>query len=574
VGVLLDGRYSSWLAGDDAEELNRLLEPAKCVVTFNGSAFDIPFLKSTFPEIRLPGEHIDLRFAVRRVGLRGGQKAIERVLGLARSSDLADLGGAEAVLLWHRYLRGDIGALRHLISYNRADVDGMRRILDHLIDALALAEEWIFPPPRFQSLPIQELGWANPTSDLPHPSTRGFERLSFEDVLGSTGADRATLVGLDLTGSAKKPSGFCIMKGRRVETTRLATDDEIISAILQVKPALVAIDSPLCLPAGRASVSDDDPGRAKFGIVRECERTLKRRGVNVYPCLLPSMQQLTARGIRLAGRLRSFGVPVIECYPGAAQDIVGIPRKGAGQDFLATGLKEFGFDGAFSEGRVSHDELDAITCAMVGGFFLAGQYEALDNDDGEPLIVPSRQTAKQPTIVGVSGRIAAGKTTFCRVLEDQGFAYVRYSQVVDEVLAERGLPLNRKTRQTVGEELHKTKGQRWLGRRLLRRLSGRDYCVIDGLRFPEDYAFWFEQAGSKFVHVHIDAPVEMRQIRYTSSAGEAEFTEADAQPVESQIAQLRALDAIMIDNSGSLDQLSRRASQIAAEVSLRRRPRA
>jgi predicted nuclease with RNAse H fold len=45
---------------------------------------------------------------------------------------------------------------------------------------------------------------------------------------------------------------------------------------------------------------------------------------------LPSMQGLTRRGMALAVRLRDLGVPVIESYPGAAQDIMGIPRKRSG----------------------------------------------------------------------------------------------------------------------------------------------------------------------------------------------------------------------------------------------------
>ena len=69
--------------------------------------------------------------------------------------------------------------------------------------------------------------------------------------------------------------------------------------------------------------------------MRECERMLKRRGINVYPCLIPSMQKLTRRGIDLAEKFRKLGIPVIESYPGAAQDIVGIPRKRAGLKYLA-----------------------------------------------------------------------------------------------------------------------------------------------------------------------------------------------------------------------------------------------
>ena len=63
--------------------------------------------------------------------------------------------------------------------------------------------------------------------------------------------------------------------------------------------------------------------------------------------------------MRLAERFRSLGIPVIESYPGAAQDIMGIPRKGAGVEYLRQGLADFGVRGSFVDNTVSHDELDA-----------------------------------------------------------------------------------------------------------------------------------------------------------------------------------------------------------------------
>ena len=122
--------------------------------------------------------------------------------------------------------------------------------------------------------------------------------------------------------------------------------------------------------------------------MRECERELKRRGINVYPCLIPSMQKLTARGMRLTRTFRERGVPVIESYPGAAQDIMRIPRKGAGPEWLKAGLQEFGISGEYETKNVTHDELDAITSALVGTFYLAGMSESLGTDDEEPLIIP------------------------------------------------------------------------------------------------------------------------------------------------------------------------------------------
>jgi predicted nuclease with RNAse H fold len=101
------------------------------------------------------------------------------------------------------------------------------------------------------------------------------------------------------------------------------------------------------------------------------------------------MQKLTARGMRLAKMLRRYGITVIESYPGAAQDIMQIPRKHAGLPYLKDGLHEFGIKkGPWYMEKVSHDELDAITSAIVGLFYLAGKYEALGNDDEEYLVIP------------------------------------------------------------------------------------------------------------------------------------------------------------------------------------------
>jgi predicted nuclease with RNAse H fold len=172
------------------------------------------------------------------------------------------------------------------------------------------------------------------------------------------------VIGIDLTGSEKRPSGVAYLwDNRLVWTGRIKTDDQLIDSILTMpRPDIVSIDSPLSLP--------EDPNK----IYRECELTLKRRGIGVYWCLLPSMKSLTMRGIHLAASIRSRGIEVIESYPGAAQDILGIPRKGKSIALLREGLDKYGIVGNL---QVSHDELDAITSAIVGQLYLKGQYEAL-----------------------------------------------------------------------------------------------------------------------------------------------------------------------------------------------------
>lgn len=100
------------------------------------------------------------------------------------------------------------------------------------------------------------------------------------------------------------------------------------------------------------------------------------------------------------------------------------------------------------------------------------------------------------------------------------------------------------------------KGQRWLCEKVLEKVVGKRLIVIDGLRFPEDHAFFTETFGARFLHVHILAPAELRKSRYLDTKqGPVTFEEADTQPVESKIDVLRGLAHIVITNDGSISEL-------------------
>ena len=556
VGYQVAGEYRVWRAGDDPGELLSSIASAGSLVTFNGSNFDLPFLEKAFPDILWPRHHVDLRYACKRVGLTGGQKSIEEQLQISCRQGIEGVDGAMAVILWHRYLRNDHQALRQLIEYNRADVRAMGFILDHVIalnasdDLLSSLIHYRFGLDRDQ--PIGLAHWATP---IPPPPTDLWKPVTFEHLFNDTAAESATVVGLDLTGSAKRPSGVCVMKGPTAKTQTLATDEEIVEAVLSASPDLVSIDSPLCLPVGRTMVTDDDPMRAEAGIMRVSERILKRRGINVYPCLLPSMQRLTERGIRLAQILRSRGIPVIECYPGAAQDIMGIPRKGAGLEWLELGLSDFGVIGPYTEQRVSHDELDAITCSTVGFFHLAGLTEGIGGTGEEPMIIPDLHAGKG-LVIGISGPMFAGKTTAARFLEGHGHAYTRISEVIDDVLHGRGEEITRENQQRIGLELHREKGQRWLCARAVERLRNEPAkLVIDGLRWVEDVAYFKERYGGRFRHVHLDAPLNIRRDRAERVGRLAEFEEAKDHAVESGLVELASIAQDQIVNDQDVESL-------------------
>ena len=574
VGCSRDETYACHVmgTGDDRNNpLAELIETSKCVVTFNGTIFDLKFLSKYLPHLRLPTAHVDLRYLVRRASLSGGQKEVEKALGLERPGGVQEIDGAQAVLLWYEYISGSVEAGERLVRYNHADVEGMKPILDHVVAQIAEDENQVATATGCfakgaSMLRFSEAGRGVHVPRFKNPTGVA---MTYDRLTVGTLSELCT-VGIDLTGSAARPSGWCELRGPVGRTCMVGSDDEIMALIDRARPDLVSIDSPLSLPAGRIRVEDDDPGRDEFGIMRVCERTLKRRGINVYPCLIPSMQRLTARGIALARTLRTRGIPVIESYPGAAQDIMNIPRKGAGIENLKKGLELFGITGDYIHSRVTHDELDAITAAIVGLYFWAGRFEGLGNIDEDYLIIPElRRTVRARRVVGISGPIAAGKTTAARLLEGVGFRYGRYSEVLADMAVERGGQPDRATLQQLGNTVHRDPGQRWLNERLLCRLDGdgKD-LVIDGLRWPEDHAFWTERVGTAFRHVHVSAPESLRRGRYPNAARTvAEFDSASMHEVESGVRELEALAHIVVENHRAVhDMRELLAERIDARV--------
>lgn len=410
-----------FVRNNNFDELQEHLLKYQLLVTFNGKLFDIPFIQKEFPGIRIPQVHIDLRFLLKSVGMPGPLKTVEPKLGLLRPDELRGIDGREAAVVWRRFLNGDDSSLEKLVLYNILDTVNLQPILRYCCQIKAKEAEsemnrvpfqfrlsakdrpqevsHRMPPQAFQMPSISSRRrngvveiWADDRSPLFSVNRDRIERVTIElDRLIGKIEDRGyapLAVGIDLTGSEQKASGVCTLGGKQASLDLLKTDDEIATWVAKANPAVVSIDSPLGLPRGRCCADDSCPCRV-HGIMRECERILKRRGVNVYPCLIPSMQNLTLRGMRLSARLRELGFLVIESYPGAAQDILGLPRKRVNLAALEVDLLNLGIIPVSNRDSISHDELDALTSALVGYFYLADEYEAVGDMDEELLVIPA-----------------------------------------------------------------------------------------------------------------------------------------------------------------------------------------
>lgn len=116
----------------DAEGVLDLLDGVDEIYTYNGSRFDLPFVKRRLGlDLGRHFKHTDLMYDCWRRDLKGGLKAVELRLGIAR--DLPDVNGYMAVKLWWNYVNNnDMESLRVLLEYNREDVMNLHILREKL----------------------------------------------------------------------------------------------------------------------------------------------------------------------------------------------------------------------------------------------------------------------------------------------------------------------------------------------------------------------------------------------------------------------------------------------------------
>jgi len=127
--ALYDGHnVATYVHGINLERFEDDIGEYGIVATFNGSLFDLPFLRRQLhPD--LPKAHIDVRFLLKGLGLKGGLKRCEDRFGLGRS-DLGGVDGYAAVLLWRAFENtGRREILETLLAYNVQDVLSLEVLL-------------------------------------------------------------------------------------------------------------------------------------------------------------------------------------------------------------------------------------------------------------------------------------------------------------------------------------------------------------------------------------------------------------------------------------------------------------
>lgn len=150
------------------------------------------------------------------------------------------------------------------------------------------------------------------------------------------------VVGVDLAGKPKNPTGFCILTDSSTETKLVYSDEEIIQEIEKAKPDCIAIDAPLWIP--------------RTGVWRPGDLKLLKRGLKPISPVFPNMRMLSLRASRLVRLFREKGFKSIEVFSKATESIMGLSK----------------------EPRKNKDEYEALLCALTAKSYLEDNFEDLD----------------------------------------------------------------------------------------------------------------------------------------------------------------------------------------------------
>jgi predicted nuclease with RNAse H fold len=208
----------------------------------------------------------------------------------------------------------------------------------------------------------------------------------------------ASYLGIDPTSAPRRPSAFAVLDDQGIlqDVGLVAEDDDILALAARWRPRYLAIDAPLSLPRGMCCLEESCPcAPASPDGLKAAERALLKEGIGLFRTTKRSIiKAMIYRAIGLRRALEEGGHAVMEVYPYASKvRLFGrpIPKKTtkAGRQWLrrrlegrVPSLREH------EEGRLGHDELDAIVAAYTAYLHGQRQAEALGDPHEGAIYVP------------------------------------------------------------------------------------------------------------------------------------------------------------------------------------------
>lgn len=187
------------------------------------------------------------------------------------------------------------------------------------------------------------------------------------------------IIGIDLAGKEKNPTGLAVWQNRTVKTCLIYTDKEILKKLTCINPKIVAIDAPLKLP--------------KNGIFRKADKELIKKGYRVFPPGLPAMKKLTLRAVKLHKLITEAGIKTIEVHPTSTRKALGMPTKDWKK--IQSILKQIGLSGTLNKHPLTPHEIDAVTAALTGYLHIKGLTESIGDHEEGYIVVPIKRNWRE-----------------------------------------------------------------------------------------------------------------------------------------------------------------------------------
>ena len=144
IGLLCNGEFQQFIEHINlkayyVDEFIMMHEPTE-VVGYNSNKFDIPFMESFGVETLSNLKQTDLMYQCHSLNLKGGLKAVEKILGIERKYEPLNFFQQKA--LWKKWINNnDWSALDRLLAYNREDVINLPSVEEKLKQRLGKKEK-------------------------------------------------------------------------------------------------------------------------------------------------------------------------------------------------------------------------------------------------------------------------------------------------------------------------------------------------------------------------------------------------------------------------------------------------
>ncbi len=175
-------------------------------------------------------------------------------------------------------------------------------------------------------------------------------------------------------------------------------------------------------------------------------------------------------------------------------------------------------------------------------------------------------------IVALSGPVTAGKSTLAESLVARfGYQRVRTRELLRKII-DAPDHIARRQLQAAGAQLDRRTGGRWVADQLerdIRQEPEESLIVVDAVRIQEQVEALYRAYGAKVVHLHLTAPPDELERRYSErsqeTAGElASYAQVRADPTEAAVGDLELTADVVIDTARSTpsDVLVRAAARL------------